>query len=388
MAIPIIYNLRNLAVRKTTTIMTALGIACTIAVLLTVLGLLRGLNTALNATADPLNIVVLRKGSETELVSNLQRRQFQDAKFKSGIGMNSLGHPLASLELVTIINIASVDAPDGTNVTVRGLEPVGVEVRDGIKLLKGRWFETGKREVVVGKSIASRFPEAQLGGRLQFGSGYWDVVGVMESGESVTNSEIFADLNLLSGDFHRVQVLSSVVVRAANESEVQPLIDGLNNDQRLNVTAVTAAEYYQKQQSSGKPIQLLGLFVSIVMAVGSSFAAMNTMYAAVARRSAEIGTLRVLGFSRASILTSFVVESVLLSGIGGLLGCLIAYSANGITTGVGNFATFSEVAFSIQITPGIMVSGVLFSMLLGLIGGVFPAAAAARKEVVAALRAT
>src|SRR5229473_571845 len=298
MAIPLAYNFRNLIVRKTTTIMTALGIALTVAVLLAILALVNGLRTALSATGDPRHVLVLRKGSEAELTSNMERGAFQVIKFKPGIAQSKSGEPLASLEIVTVINLTSVDAPDGINVTLRGLTPEGVELREQLKLVAGRWFETGKREVVVGQSIVKRFPGAQLGSKLRFGRGDWDIVGVMSAGQSAVNSEIFADLNQVSSDFQRSEV-------------------------RLNVSALSEKEYYARQTISALPIQFLGIFVSVIMAVGSGFAAMNTMYAAVARRSQEIGTLRVLGFSRGSILLSFFLESVLLSVLGGLLGCLL-----------------------------------------------------------------
>ncbi len=387
MAIPILYNFRNLVVRKTTTIMTALGIALTVAVLLAILALVNGLRIALHSTGNPLQVLILRKGSDAELVSNFSREGFQDIKFKPGIAHGKSGEPLASLEMVTVINLVSVDAPDGINVTVRGLAPTGVELRDQLKIEAGRWFETGKREAVVGKSIAKRFPEAQLGKKLRFGTGDWDIVGVMSAGESVTNSEIYADLNQLSTDFHRVEVLSSAIVRAADPAAAEALVKDLDNDQRLNVHALLEKDYYDKQTNSAIPIESLGLLVSTIMAIGSSFAAMNTMYATVARRTREIGTLRVLGFSRWSILLSFFIESVLLSILGGAIGCLLVLPLNGITTGIGNFFTFSETAFNFRVTPQIMVIGVGFAVLLGALGGFFPARMASKREIVTALQA-
>src|SRR5438132_3230713 len=184
MAIPIAYNFRNLIVRKTTTIMTALGIALTVAVLLAILAMLHGLRTSLESTGDPLHVLVLRKGANSELVSNFTREVFQTLKQREGIAHDQSGNPLASLEMVTVINLVSVDAPDGINVTVRGLTPTGIELREGLKLADGRWFDPGKREVVVGKSIAKRFPEARLGHKLRFGTGDWQVVGVMSAGQS------------------------------------------------------------------------------------------------------------------------------------------------------------------------------------------------------------
>jgi putative ABC transport system permease protein len=385
MAIPIAYNLRNLVVRKTTTLMTALGIALTVAVLLAMMALVSGLRATLSSSGDPLQIVVMRKGSESELVSNFTREQFQDLKFKQGIARARNGDPMASLELVTVINLASVDAPDGMNVSVRGLTPIGIEMRPELRILSGRWFQPGKREVVVGKSIAQRYPGAALGRRLTFGRGEWDVVGIMDAGQGAQNSEIFGDLNQISSDLQRVEVLSSALVRATDATAAAALLNSINDDQRLNMNAVSEKEYYALQTQSAAPIEFLGVFVSIIMAVGSSFAAMNTMYAAVARRAREIGTLRVLGFSRGSILFSFFVEAVLLAALGGLLGCLLVFPLNGVTTGIGS-TTFSELAFAFRVTPQIMVAGIVFATVLGAIGGVFPARMAARKEILAALR--
>jgi putative ABC transport system permease protein len=386
MTLPVAYNLRNLAVRKTTTVMTALGIALTVAVLLAILALVNGLRTALHSTGNPLHVLVLRKGSDTELVSNFTREGFQVLKGKPGIARDSSGQPLASLELVTVINLVGAGAPDGVNITVRGLTPVGFELRDALKLDAGRWFESGKREVVVGRSIAKRFPDARLDGKLRFGSGDWDVVGIMSAGNSATNSEIFADLNQLSSDFHRTEVLSSALVGATDPVAADALVKDLANDQQLNMHPMLEQEYYDKQTASGVPIEFLGLFCAVIMGVGSAFAAMNTMYAAVARRTSEIGTLRVLGFSRGAILLSFLVEAVLLSALGGLIGCLLVLPLNGVTTGIGNFLTFSETAFNFRVTPAIMTEGVLFAIFLGACGGLFPSFSAARKEIVAALR--
>jgi putative ABC transport system permease protein len=386
MAIPLSYNIRNLVVRKTTTLMTALGIALTVAVLLAVLAFVGGLRTALEASGDPLQVLVLRKGSDSELSSNFTRTVYQDLKFKAGIARGRSGEPLASLEMVTIVNLPTVDAPEGTNITVRGLGPVGIEMRPHLKLESGRWFDTGKREVVVGESVAQRVPEARLGRSIRFGRGEWQVVGIFSAGRTANNSEILADLNQVSADFQRVEVLSSALLRATDEVAAAALINDLNNDQRLNVSAQAEKDYYAAQTTTGAPILALGILVSVIMAIGSSFAAMNTMYAAVARRSREIGTLRVLGFSRGSILLSFFFESLLLSLAGGLLGCLLVLPLDGITTGMTSFVTFSEIAFDFHVTPRIMAAGVGFALALGAAGGLFPARLAAKKEILVALR--
>jgi len=386
MAIPITYNLRNLVVRKTTTVMTALGIGLTVAVLLAILALVGGLRSSLQASGNPLNVLVMRKGTNAELSSSVTPANFQDIKFKPGIALSKSGQQLASLEMVTVINLASVDAPDGMNVTLRGITPVGLELRDNLHLVSGRWFDPGRREVVVGESIEKRFPDARVGQKLHFGRGDWDVVGIMSVGRGATNSEIYGDLNQVSADFQRPDALSSALLRATDAVAAKSLANDIQADRRLNMDALSELAYYQAQTTSGIVIESLGIFVSIIMGVGSSFAAMNTMYAAVARRAQEIGTLRVLGFSRGSILFSFVVESILLAALGGLVGCLLVLPLNGLTTGIGNFITFSEIDFNFRVTAQIMVAGVAFAMFLGAVGGLFPAHNASRKEILTALR--
>ena len=385
MAIPVSYNLRNLVVRKTTTVITALGIALTVAVLLAVLALVNGLKTAFQSSGDPLQILVMRKGATAELSSGVTREVFQDLKSMAGIARDG-NEPMASHEMVTVINLPSVDSPTGMNVTLRGILPVGIKMRDDLKLQDGRWFQAGQREIVVGKSIAKRYPGAHLGKKLRFGRGEWEVVGVMDGGQSSVNSEIFGDLNQISSDFNRADGLSSVLLRATDAATVPALINSLNDDRRLGVLAETEKSYYESQTNSGALLQYLGVFISIIMAVGSSFAAMNTMYAAVARRATEIGTLRVLGFSKNSIMLSFLMESLLLSGLGGLVGCLLVLPLNNITTGIGSFVTFSEIAFNFRVSPEIMLAGVIFALVMGAVGGLFPARLAARKEILVALR--
>ena len=387
MAVPVSYNVRNLIVRKTATIMTALGIALTVAVLLSVMGLVHGLDSALASTGDPLNVLVLRRGSTAELTSAITRQQYQDIRAMPGIARDAKGEPLVSLEMITVIQLASVDAPDGINVNIRGLTQTGIDLRKGITVQSGgRWFQQGRNEVVVGSSIAKRFPAAKLGNTLRFGRSNWRVVGVMDAGQSATNSEIFGDLNLVSADYNRLEVPSSVLIRATDAVAADALVKAIKTDQRLNLDSISERAYYDKQSVSAAPIKFLGGFVAVIMAVGSSFAAMNTMFAAVSRRAKEIGTLRVLGFSKASILLSFFVESVLLAAFGGLIGCLLVLPLNGLTTGIGNFITFSETSFALRISPAILLAGLGFAMLLGALGGFFPARNAATKQILVALR--
>jgi len=386
MAIPIAYNLRNLIVRKTTTVMTAIGIGLTVAVLVADLALVEGLRTAFKATGHPLQILVLRKGSNAELNSSVTREALQILKSKPGLAVNEAGEPMASPEILGVINLPSVDSPNGMNLTVRALSQAGIGMRDVKIQSGGRWFQSGQREVVVGKSVAKRYPNAQPGKRIRFGRGEWDVVGVFDAGESAVNSEIWGELNQVGSDFNRQDTVSSVLIRASDSAAFQALFNSLNDDRQLGVNALREREYYELQTSAGAPLQFFGLLVAVIMAIGSSFAAMNTMYAAVARRAKEIGTLRVLGFSRGSILLSFLIESLLLSLIGGLVGCLIALPLNGVTTGIGSFATFSEIAFDFRVSPSTMLAGIIFALVVGVIGGLFPASNAARKEILTALR--
>jgi putative ABC transport system permease protein len=238
----------------------------------------------------------------------------------------------------------------------------------------------------VGKSIADRYPTAQIGKQLRFGKGLWTVVGVMDAGTSAVNSEIFGDGNQVASDFNRADTYSSALLRATDEVTAAALRKSLEADRRLNLTVMSEKAYYDLQTVSSKPIQFLGIFVCIIMAVGSCFAAMNTMYAAVARRATEVGTLRVLGFSRGSILLSFLLESLLLSLIGGIIACIVVLPLNNVTTGLGNFITFSETSFNFRIGPDVMAIGIVFALVLGAVGGLLPARQAAKKEILTALR--
>jgi len=387
MPIPLSYNFRNLAVRRVTTTMTALGTALSVAVLVAVLALVQGLHTSFEIAGNPSDILVMRKGSTSELTSVITRANFQDIKTMPGILKNAAGQPLASLEMVTIINLASPGGED-MNVNVRGVTPIAFEMRDQVRLAEGRWFQSGRREVVVGKSLADRFAVARIGQKLRFGqaNGVWTIVGVMDGGRSVFNGEIWTDLNQISADDRRADFLSSTLLRA-EPGQAQALITTLEKDPKFNVLAEPEQRYYADQMVDARPIQFMGMLVAVIMAVGSVFAAMNTMYAAVARRSAEIGTLRVLGFSRRSILSSFVLESVFLAVMGGAVGCVLALPLNYINTDVGSFTTWSHFTFNFNVNAQVMAIGMIFALFIGAVGGFLPARNAAKRQIIAALRA-
>ena len=385
MAIPLVYNIRNLRVRATTTIMTALGVALSVAILVASLALVSGLKTIFSNTANPLDLLVLRKGGNSELGSIVSADEFRVLRAKVGIMIDGHGEPMASRELVNVANLPSVDDLKGMNVTVRGLNSTGIEMRP-VRLVRGRWFQPGQREVVVGKGVSRRYPSAQSGSRIRFGKGEWEIVGVMDGGESAVDSEIWGDFNQISADFNRQDSASSVLIRATDKVALDALEHSIEDDRRLNATAIPEKQYYEAQTASGAPLAFLGIFVAIVMAIGSGFAATNTMYAAVARRTKEIGTLRTLGFTEGSIGLSFLAESVFLCLLAGLLGCVFALPLNWVTTGVGNSASFSEIAFRFHVGGAALVPGLAFALTVGVLGGALPARAAAKKQILQALR--
>ena len=386
MAIPITYNVRNLRLRLSATMMTALGIALTVAVAVFIMALLSGLKKAFVSSGDPLNVLVLRKGSQAELQSGVDREAYGAIRYLPGVAKDKSGEPLVSGEGVVVVVLPRNDNTGETNVTVRGMSPIGFELRPSIRLIEGRWFNTGQREIVVSKSISKRFRNAAIGDEIFFGKGKWKVVGVFDAGETAASSEIWADVNQMSSDFDRTGAFSSVLVHAADPIAAQALKNRMNDDQRLRLDAFMEPDYYAEQTKSGRPIQFVGTIVAFVMAIGSCFAAMNTMYAAVAYRSREIATLRILGFSRPSIITSFVIESVLLALLGAALGLLLMSPFNGLTTGTANQLTFSETVFSVRITLGVMITAIAFAATMGLFGGLAPAWHASRREILAALR--
>jgi ABC-type lipoprotein release transport system permease subunit len=385
MGIPIHYNIRNLVERKGTTLMTALGIGLTVAVLVTAMALTAGLKSVFAGTGHPRQMLVLRKGVNAELTSTVSTDAYQIIRQLPGLELSSGGEPMVSPEGLAVVNLPSVDSPEGMNVSVRGVLPIGLAMRD-IKIEQGRMIEPGLRQVIVGESIARRYPDARIGKQVRFGRGMWEVVGVFKIGESAANSEIWADLNQLRGDFERQGGSSSLLIRAKSDSAMADLKKTIEDDRRLGSSVIPEQKYYADLTSSGLPLQVLGFGVAVIMAVGSAFAATNTMYAAVARRTREIGTLRAIGFGRGAILWSFMVESICLALIGGLVGVLIALPVNGLTTGVGNFQTFSEVAFKFHIGPWAILWALGFAALIGALGGLLPAWSASKKGIIEAMR--
>jgi len=394
MAIPISYNVRNLRLRKGLTIMTALGIALTVTTAIFLMALIAGLNRAFVSSGSPLNVLVLRKGSEAELSGGFDASLYPTLKTLPGIAKDSKGEPMTSGEWVVVIILPRRDGTGEVNVTVRGMMPDGLEMRQlpgsdnraGVKLLEGRWFQTGQREVVVSQSIRGRFAHANIGDTMEFGKGSWKVVGVFDAGGSAYESEVWGDVNQMASDFDRQGGFASAYLRATDPIAAEALRNRVSDDQRLKLEGFIETDYYAKQTSSGAPIKVIGFVVGFIMAIGSIFAAMNTMYAAVAYRGREIATLRVIGFSRPAILTSFVLESLLLALLGAAAGIVLMLPFNGMQTGTSNAVTFSEVVFALRITPQVAGYAILFALIMGFVGGLAPAWHAARQNILSALR--
>jgi putative ABC transport system permease protein len=386
MAIPISYNVRNMVLRKGLTLMTAMGIALTVMTAVFLMMLLAGMKKAFVKSGDPLNVLVMRKGSTSELAGGFTKDKLPILTALPGIAKNASGEPLVSGEWVVIVNLPRKDGTGDTNVTLRGMGANGLELRKNVKLVDGTWFSPGQHEMVVSQSIHSRFAHTGVGEMLDFGKGQWKVTGIFDGGGTAADSEMWGDVNQVADQFNRQNALGSAYLHATDPVAADALKHRVADDQRLQLEGMLETEYYDKQTSSGAPIRFMGYIVGLTMAIGSIFAATNTMYAAVAYRSREIATLRVIGFRRGSILLSFIFESVLLALLGAAVGIVLMLPFNGMSTGTSNAVTFSEVVFKMQITLAVVIYATIFALVMGLIGGVAPAWGAARRDILAALR--
>ncbi|HEY7534788.1 MAG TPA: ABC transporter permease [Thermodesulfobacteriota bacterium] len=388
MAIPLKYNIRNLYVRKVTTGLTVLGIGLVVAVFLSVMSLSEGLTRVFKASGSDKNIIVLRRNSQSEVDSGIYRHQVPLIITLPGIERDKDGLPLVSQELVVILNMEKISG--GTaNVTLRGISEKGPFLRPQFNLIEGRMFKPGLSEVIVSRSLSKRFKNCRLGNIIHFGSYQWKVVGIFDAGGTAPDSEIWTDVEGAMNDLKRANY-SSVLVRTTDKPARDQFIGDLVNDPRLSLQGKPERDYYKKQTSTADPIKFFGVFIGIIMAIGASFGAMNTMYATVSARTKEIATLRVLGFSHLSILTSFIIESLLLAFLGGVLGCILGFLAVNLAlsgvTGTANFYTFSEVVFAFRLTPSTLLTGIIFSLFIGFFGGILPATQAAFTKIILALR--
>lgn len=387
MAIPLKYNWRNLVVRRNTTLLTAFSITLTVAVFVVLMALATGLERSLSTTGHPLNIIIMREGSQAEGFSSVSRDDLQVIKYVDGIARDEGGEPRVSPESIVLTSLLRSGRTQGSNVTIRGLSPDGPALRPDFKMVAGRFYRPGLREVIVSQRIAERFQGCALGDHLKLGREYWTVVGIFDAGTSAYNSEIWTGVDGLMDEFRRDNY-NDIFIRVTSVEAGARIKEQVANDRRLHLKPWAERDYFESQMQTATPIRIFGSLIAVLMAIGASFAAMNTMYAAVARRTREMGTLRALGFSRASVLLSFVAESVLIAALGGLLGCLLSLGINGVSTGTTNFTSFSEMAFDFHVSPPLFLAGMAFAVFMGLVGGFFPAWRASRETVVNALRAS
>ncbi|MDW8310257.1 MAG: ABC transporter permease, partial [Verrucomicrobiales bacterium] len=389
--IPLLYNVKSVFVRWRATLATVLGVALVVTVYLLMQAMAAGLEKSSANTGDPRNVMIARKGSTAESSSQVTREQFRILKYFPEIARDERGRPLVSADLVVIMNLPRRNGSGEANVTMRGVTPLGRELRPQVRLVAGRWFEPGKREAVVSVRMAERFANTDIGQRFKTGGHELTVVGWFEGGDSAFDSEMWMDADEARSIFNRHNY-SSVLARAA-PGAAQALIRRIESDRRLPLKAEPETQYYAEQTRTARPIRILGSFLATAMSIGAVFAAMNTMYASVGARTREIGTLRVLGFRRRTILASFNLEGAILAGLGGVLGCALAWLAQtlcvafGVRFGTLSFNTFSEVIFQFRVTPALLMEGMLFAVAVGIAGSLLPAIRAARLPVIAALRA-
>jgi putative ABC transport system permease protein len=389
MAIPFKYNLRNVFQRKVSTAMTVFVIALVVSVFLMVMSLAEGITRTLTRSTSSRNVLVMRTGAQSEMQSFVAPEQFETLRTLPGVERNAHGEPIVSPELIVLINIPKKNGKK-TNLQVRGVTPAAFELRPDVKLVKGRLFNPGTDEAIVSRSVEERFENARIGSRIGAGTEQWVVVGVFDGTGTPYDSEIWSDLHNLQGQAKRGTGYSSVLMRAADGAARDRIIASVKGDQRVKLEGKTEKKYFEEQMATAAPVKILAYLVGVIMAIGASFGAMNTMYAQVTARTREIGTMRALGYSRRAVLSSFLVESVLLALLGGAFGVVIAlFIVKLILTGpVGtqNFRTFSDILFNFQLTPPLIVGGFVFSVAMGVLGGFFPAFRAARLKIVAALR--
>lgn len=386
MALPLKYNLRNLVVRKGSTLATAFTIGLTVAVFLMVMALARGIDMTLSSSGEPLNVIVVREGSTAELNSSVSREQFNDLKYLDGV-VREGDQPLATAEIITLIYKPRKGMSQGSNVTVRGVGPMSFRLHSGFQIASGRTFQPGLTEAVVSKRITERFQGLDVGDKFRIQTTDYAVVGVFESAGKAFESEIWVDVNSLASTTNR-DSFSSALLRVKDDSALAALSKRITDDPKLHLKALSERKFYEDQQGiASGALKGLAVFISFIMAVGAGFAGMNTMYAAVARRTKEIGTLRVLGFGRFSILVAFLLESVAVALIGAAIGILLAMPLNFISTGTSNWATFSEIAFNFRVTPDLVLAALIFGAIIGFVGSLLPSIRASRLRIVEALRA-
>ncbi len=387
MAIPVIYNLRSVRARWDSAVVAVLGIAGTVGVFIAMLSLANGFRATLVSSGSPGNAMVFRSGSTSEMDSTVSLEEVRLIEEASGVARSAKG-PLVTAEVVVIAPFPLRSTGTDANVQVRGVSAKALEVRSNVKITEGRFFNPGLAELIVGRNAAQSYSGLTLGNTVKFGGGNWKVVGVFDAGGSAFDSEVWCDVGILNQLYHRPEnMFGSLTVHLSSPDALRQFKDAVTSNKQLTVDVSREVDYYDKQsQTLSLLIKILGGIVAAIMGIGAIFGALNTMYSAVAERGREIATMRALGFGGPSVVISFVIEALLISFVGGALGALAVLPLNGFTTGAMNWQTFSHLAFAFRITPPLLLMGVAFALLMGIVGGLPPAIRAARRPVAAALR--
>lgn len=384
--IPAKYNVRNLRVRWVTTLMTVISTGLVVWATVLTFGLVEGLEHALRISGEPLDLIVLRKGTTEETSSSIEQNVAKEISNLEGIATDAAGQPLCSSEFVTILTKPRRGDGGTTNLIVRGLQDIGRTMRPSFKIVRGRDVKPGVNEVITSERMAERFQNLALGEKLEINKVFFEVVGYFEAAGSSAESEVWTDLRDLTGARRTPEALSCVNLRCRDEAAKAALLKRLRDDEQFKLDAIDEPAYFERQMNAAVAIKYAGIAIALFLTMGAMFAAANTMYAAVASRGREIGALRAIGFSRRSILFSFLLESVMLCLLGGALGCLGTLPLNGFSTGTANWATFSEITFAFRFGPTVLMQGVMMAVAMGLVGGLFPALRAVRMPIIQALR--
>lgn len=387
MAIPIVYNLRSVRARWTSSLVAILGIAGTVGVFVAMLSMAKGFQATLVNSGSAGNALVTRAGATSEMTGAVSLDEVKVLEDAPGVA-HGIDGPIMTPEVVVIAPFPLIRTGTDANVQVRGVSPKALEVRSKVKMIEGRFFQSGLTELIVGRNVASTYVGLGMGDAVKFGGGTWHVVGVFDAGGSAFDSEVWCDAAVLNQVYKRPEnIYQSVTVHLTSPDALTQFRDSVTTDPRMSVDVTREVDYYSKQSRSVTTlIVVLGSLISIIMGIGAVFGALNTMYSAVSERSREIATMRALGFSAAAVVTSFVIEALLISFLGGVLGCIAVLKLNGLTTSTMNFQTFSSLAFAFRITPLLLLLGIVFALLMGVMGGLPPAIRAARRPVAQALR--
>jgi putative ABC transport system permease protein len=380
-------NLRTIPQRLGSSGVAIVGIAGVVVVLVSVLSIASGFTAAMRDSGSPTRAIVMRSGADSEMTSGLSGPEVDVIKQAAGIKHDGQT-PLASAELYVVIDLPKVSTNTSANVPMRGVDRVAPQVRDEATIIEGRMFEFGTNEIVVGRGASRQFAGLTVGNELRSGQNSWKVVGIFEADGGVSETEIWCDVRVLQGAYRRGNTYQTVLVRLDSSDSFNAFRDALTSNPQVNVQVRRETEYYaQQSRTLSSLIQGVGFGIAALMGVGAVFGAILTMYTAVSTRSREIATLRALGFNTTSVVISVLAESLVLAAIGGAIGGLAAYLGfNGYQTSTMNFQTFSQVAFAFQVTPQLLILGLIYALLMGLVGGLFPAIRAARLPIPTALR--